>query len=148
MEWYWIAAIVLGGIGVLVGFYFLAKKGILGASGMSVLSKISSALTLLTNTLAAATENTALDMIATITAMVNTAVSAAENAYYNDEITADERYDLFQKYFDSLLTAAGIELTSEQQAIVDALVKAACEELGHGLVAAKEAESAAPSAAE
>lgn len=135
MEWYWILAIAAA---VLVGFYFLAKKGILGSPGMAILMKISAAMTLLTSTLAAATENSAIDMLATITSMVNTAVSAAENAYYNGEIPADKRYSLFQTYFDDMLAAAGIQLTIEQKSVVDLIVKAACENLGHGLVAAKE----------
>ena len=32
MEWYWIATIIVGFIGLLIGFYFLQKKGWLGVN--------------------------------------------------------------------------------------------------------------------
>ena len=66
--------------------------------------------------------------------LVEKAVHAAENAYYNNLITADERYSLCMKYFDEMLVAAGITLEESQRKIVDALIKAACEELGHNTV--------------
>jgi hypothetical protein len=139
MEWYFQLALILGSLLIVGGLVWLGVKGKLKAASVKVISTITTALSTIAKAVATITENTAIDMLATITGWVNTAVLAAENAYYNNEITKDQRYDLFQKYFDKLLVAAGITLTIEQQNIIDALVRAACEELGHGMVAQKEA---------
>jgi hypothetical protein len=140
MEWYYVLAIIAGSL-LTVGFLiYLGMKGVLGKSGMSIISQISTGLSALISTIAAATENTAIDIMAFVMQLVKSAVSAAENAYYNDEITADQRFDLCQKYIDKMLEAAQISLTIEQWNIIDALIRAACEEMGHGMVAAKTAE--------
>ena len=141
MEWYWVALIIVGSLAVVGLLIYLGKKGALGKSGMAIIAQISSALSTLTTTIAAATENTAIDALAVVIQLIDNAVLAAENAYYNDEITAEQRHDLCLKFFDKLLEAAGITLTIAQQNVIDALIRAACENLGHGLVARKEAKT-------
>ena len=37
MEWYWIVAIIAAFIGILIGFYFLSKRGVVSADTMKIL---------------------------------------------------------------------------------------------------------------
>lgn len=128
MEWYWVLLIFFGVAGVLV---WLGLKGKLGVSGMGIIKTISNALTTLTTTLATVTENTTIDIMALVMQLVDKAVLAAENAYYNNLITADQRYSLCMTYFNEMLTAAKVTLDAPQRSIIDALIKASCEQLGH-----------------
>ena len=83
--------------------------------------------------LAASTENKALDIMGMLMQIVNKAVQAAENDFYNKLITASERYANCMKYFDEMVATTGLALTQDQRKIVDTLIKAACEEMGHTL---------------
>ena len=134
MAWYWVLAIIVGFFAVAGFLVWLGLKGKLGVSGMNLITKIMNALTDISAAVSAATENSTIDVIALVMQLVEKAVHAAENAYYNNLITADERYALCMQYFDEMLVAAGITLDEAQRNIVDALIKAACEELGHNTV--------------
>ena len=131
MEWYWVLALILGFFVVVGGLILLGIKGKLGTSGMGMLAQITTALSALTTAISSATANTTDDIIAKVIQYINLAVLAAENSYYNNKITANERYSVCMSYFGKLLTAAGITLTDAQESIVDTLVKAACESMGH-----------------
>jgi hypothetical protein len=131
MEWYEVLSIIVGSIGTVALFIYLGMKGILSKSDMSIMSNISGALSALVSTIAAATENTTIDVIAFVMQLVKQAVYAAENLYYNKEITADKRYDKCMEYLDTLLAEAKITMTDSLREIIEPMIKAACEELGH-----------------
>ncbi len=105
---------------------------------MKLLSSITGGATTISNAIAASTDNAAVDVMALIMTMVDKAVLAAENAFYNGDIKADERKDICINQFVELCEAAGIELTEAQMAVVETLIAASCEALGHGKVAAIE----------
>lgn len=131
MAWYFVVLIILVFFGVIGLFAFLGAKGYLGKSTMRTVSTILSGLSLTTSTLASATENKVADIFALAMTLVDKAVHAAENAFYNGNITAEERKERCMKELDALLEAAGIELTGAQYAVIDTLIAAACEEMGH-----------------
>lgn len=142
MDWYWIVLIIAGFLGVVGAFVYLGKTGKLSKKSFEIINAMVIGLSDLMEQVADATQNDAIDIIATVGAFVKQAVLAAENAWYNDQITADERYKACIKNLDNMLVAANIDLTETQMNIVDMLIKAACEELGHGAVAVKGSEEA------
>mgnify|MGYP000816700966 FL=1 len=91
MEWYYVLAVVAAFFGVILVFYWLAKKGVLNAPQMSVITNIVETLSKVIDTLADVTDLKTLDLINLVMDLVNKAVLAAENAWYNDEISKDER---------------------------------------------------------
>jgi hypothetical protein len=133
MEWYFVVSIIAGSIVFVVLLIYLGMKGVLGKSDVSIMSNISGALSALVSTIAAATENTAIDVMAFVMQLVKQAVYAAENLYYNNEITADERYEKCMEYLDTLLAEAKITMTDSLREIIEPMIKAACEELGHSV---------------
>lgn len=62
---------------------------------------------------------------------VNKAVLAAENAWYNDLISKEERKDYCVERLKELLDAYKIKIGKEQWAVIDTMIAAACEEMGH-----------------
>lgn len=133
MEWYYILAVVAAFFGVILVFYWLAKKGVLNAPQMSVITNIVETLSKVIDTLADVTDLKTLDLINLIMDLVNKAVLAAENAWYNDEISKDERKQYCMDRLNELLTAYHIELTETQWDVIDILIKAFCEQMGHTL---------------
>lgn len=141
MEWYKIAAIIAGFFGVIGVLAYLGAKGILTKKVVSTLSGILQPVDIGVEGVAEATESPVIDVMAMLVSLVNRAVLAAENAFYNGKITADQRHDVCMAQLDNFLEAAEINITVAQRQAVDGLVAAACEEIGHGMVAAKEEEA-------
>lgn len=112
----------------------LGLRGKLNAAGMDIVKTVTGAITTLTTSIAAVTPNKTDDIMATIMQLVEKAVYAAENMYYNDHITANERYDTCMEYFNQMLNTAGIKLTDAWYSTIDVLIKAACESMGHNVI--------------
>jgi len=131
MEWYWVVVMILAFFAVAGVFVWLGKSGKLGKHVMTTLVTVVDALSTIMDAVAGLTPNPVLDGFKLAMTLVEKAVKAAENAYYNGEITADQRRELCMKEFDALMAAAGVTLTDAQRDVIDTLIRAACEELGH-----------------
>ena len=142
MEWYWVVALIIGFFGVAGVFVWLGKTGRLNKQYMSAINTVVSSLTSAVSAIASATDNTVIDNFSIAMTLIEKSVYAAQNAWYNDEISAEERTDKCMENFNAMLKAAGITLTQAQTDVVSVLIKAACEEMGHGDVEAKEAAEA------
>lgn len=132
MEWYYIVGIIAAFFAIVILFYFLNKKGLLSAPDMKVISNIVSALTSIVDTISKATDIHIVEIMDMAMELVNKAVLAAENAWYNNEISKEQRKEYCMDRLKELLNAYQIELTEAQWAVVDTLIAAACEEMGHG----------------
>ena len=142
MDWYWIVLIIAGFAGLVGAFIYLGKTGKLSKQNFGIISTMVIGLSDLMERVADATSNNAIDVVSTVAIFVKQAVLAAQNSWYNDEIYAEDRYAACKLNLQNMLEAANIELDDTQKGIVNLLIKAACEELGHGAVAAKEAAEA------
>lgn len=131
MEWYWILAIIVSFFAIAGVFAWLGKKGFLYSPQMKVITNIVNGLASIVGMLAEAADNVVIDTADQVMQLITRAVLAAENAYYNAEISAEERKDYCLNEFDKLLAAFHIELTEAQRNILDTLIRAACEEMGH-----------------
>lgn len=131
MEWYWIATIIVGFIGLLIGFYFLQKKGIVSKESMNMLKLLVDGVQFLVNNINNVFKNNVTDVFNTVVSLLQKAVYAAENLWYNKEIDKDERKAECLKIFDQLLIANGIELSPAIERVLDSLIAAICEEMGH-----------------
>lgn len=133
MAWYYTAAIIAAFIGLMVAFYLLGRKGVLDGGTMKVLRTILAGVASLVDSIKEVMQdNTVVDTFAVIVDLLEKAVYAAENLYYNKEISADERKAKCLEIFDELLAANGIVLTESVEAMLDNLIAAICEEMGHG----------------
>lgn len=139
-EWYWIILIIAGFCGLAYLFVYLGSVGAINREGMKLLLGISGGASAIANTVADSTDTPVIDIFALLMSIVNKAVLAAENAFYNNEIKPEERHEVCMERLKEMLTAIGIELDEQYLGIIDTLIAAACEEIGHGNVAAKEAE--------
>jgi hypothetical protein len=131
MEWYWIATIVTAFIGLLIGFYFMNKKGVLTQESMNILKTIVDGVHFLANSVDKVFENQATDIFDKVVSLLQKAVYAAENLWYNKEIEKDERKAECLHIFEQLLVANNIELTPAIKLVLDSLIAAICEEMGH-----------------
>lgn len=131
MEWYLELGVIIAFLGSAVMLVWLGATGRFEKRNFDVLCYITSTIDSVIDHIRGTAETQELKMFSTISEIVKQAVYAAENAWYNSEITKEERYKNCIKNIDAMLVATGIELTMAQHEIVDVLIKAACEELGH-----------------
>ena len=133
MEWYYVAALIAAFLGIVLLFWYLSKKGAIAVPEMKVITNIVTALTKIIETLANTNNNQVLDMADMVMEFVNQAVLAAENAWYNDEIAKEDRKEYCMARLRECLEAYHIELTEVQWSVVDVMIKAFCEQMGHTL---------------
>lgn len=131
MEWYWIVAIIAAFVGALVGFYFLQKKGIVSSVEMDGIVTLINGVYALIESLGLVVKNDVTKTFTIIVDLLRKAVYAAENLYYNNEITKEERKEKCLEIFDELMKANEIELTPAIASLLDSLIAAICEEMGH-----------------
>ena len=131
MEWYWIITIIAAFFALIIGFYFLQKKGVVNSESMNMMKLIVDGIQFLASNLNIAMGIKATDIFDKVVSLLQKAVYAAENLWYNKEIEKEERKAECLKIFDQLLEANGIELTPEIENVVDSLIAAICEEMGH-----------------
>ena len=131
MEWYYIAAIIAVFALCVGGFVYLRKKGVINTEQMAGLTNIITGLATLVGELTKKEQNATTDIIHNVVTLVQQAVLAAENDWYNDKITKEERRERCMDELFRLLAAYNIVLTDSQWNVVDILVRAACEAIGH-----------------
>lgn len=142
MEWYWVLAIVAGFIAMTVGLMYVMRKYKLDEQTIRSVSGIVNGLTMVMNEVAKSVELPGFEIVNLVVSLVNKSVMAAENAYYNNTITREERKNYCIDRLRDLLIAYEIELNETQWKTVDTLISAACEEMGH-TVAIEECEEVA-----
>ena len=131
MEWYYIAGIIAAFALCVGGFVYLRKKGYVSAEQMKGLTNIITGLATLIGELSKKEQGGATDIIHNVVTLVQQAVLAAENDWYNEKITKEERKERCLEELYKLLAAYHIILTDSQWEVVDILVRAACEAIGH-----------------
>lgn len=133
MEWYWTLTIILGFLGIVVGFFFLIKKNIVDKNIMTVLRTMLDSISSMVDSWKSVTKNDhTIDVMSKVIELLRSGVYAAENLYYNGEISKDERKAECLRIFKSLLEASNIELPASIEGVLDSLIAAICEEMGHG----------------
>lgn len=135
MEWYWIALIIVVFFGLAWLLIHLGKKGILGAGDLGTIKQLTHAADMMMDAMAGVIgENEAHRVFDIIVGLVDKAVLAAENAWYNGEITREERKARCIEILGELLKANGIEMPESIRSVLDSLIAAACEAMGHTAV--------------
>ena len=135
MEWYWIALIIVAFFGLVWLLIHLGKKGILGAGDLGTIKQLTHAADMMMDAMAGVIgENEAHRVFDIIVGLVDKAVFAAENAWYNGEITREERKARCIEILKELLKANGIEMPESIRSVLDSLIAAACEAMGHTAV--------------
>ena len=133
MEWYWIVTIIAAFFALVIGFYYLKKKGVVNDETMNMMKMLVDGIQFLAGSLDRAFQNRTTDVFDKVVSLLQKAVYAAENLWYNKEIEKEERKAECLKIFDQLLEANGIELTPAIEGVLDSLISAICEEMGHTL---------------
>lgn len=138
MDWGIVLAIVVGWFVIAGALVWLGKAGKIGNKDVALLSTVMSSIDVALKAISESAGTNATNVMSLITTLVTKAVQAAENAYYNNVIDAEERTNYCIARLTELLAAANIVLTDAQVKVVNTLIAAACEEMGHGLVQEKE----------
>lgn len=132
MEWYWIALIIVAFFALAWLLVHLGKKGILGTGDLGTIKQLTQAAGMMMDAMAGVIgENEAHKVFDIIVGLVDKAVLAAENAWYNGEIEKDERKARCIEILGELLDANGVEMPESIRNVLDSLIAAACEAMGH-----------------
>lgn len=132
MEWYWIALIIVAFFALAWLLVHLGKKGILGTGDLGTIKQLTQAADMMMDAMAGVIgENEAHKVFDIIVGLVDKAVLAAENAWYNGEIEKDERKARCIEILGELLDANGVEMPESIRNVLDSLIAAACEAMGH-----------------
>lgn len=132
MEWYYVAAIIAAYFIALFGIMYACKKGFISKENMSSISGIAGGLDTVAKVLATSNNGNQIFNIASmLTTFVNSAVLAAENAWYNNTIDKEQRHEYCIMKLSEMLEACGVVVPDEQMAIIETLIAAACEQMGH-----------------
>lgn len=132
MEWYYIVALVVAFVAIIGVLIYLGKKGFISSEMMSSFRALVTGLSDLVGIFAERNaQNPAVGAIDKAMELLEKAVLAAENMWYNELIGADERYSICIDIFTDLLRVYEIDVPEEFVMVMDKLVAAACESLGH-----------------
>ena len=132
MEWYYIVAIIVAFVAITGVLIYLGKKGFISADMLSSFKTLVKGLSDLVSLYADHNaQNPTADMVDKAMELLEKAVLAAENMWYNGEINAEERYSTCVEIFNDLLATWGIELPNGFDAVMGSLIAAACEAMGH-----------------
>lgn len=141
MEWYLVLALAVVFMGIVALLAHLHKSGVLTKQEFRVLDSVIEVVDSLLAQVNKKENSIFYDTARLIIELVDKAVHAVENDWYNNKISKEDRYDACMVEFEKMLTAFEIELTAEQWGIIDALIRAACEEMGHTEEAEKPVET-------
>lgn len=131
MEWYWVLFIMVMFVAVAGILVYLGKKGYLSNEMFKGIQNVIAAIDGIVDVIDSSTENDTVTVFNQIVDLVEMAVYAAENAWYNQEITKDERKTRCLMILDDLLVANGITMSAPVKMVLDSLIAAACEAMGH-----------------
>ena len=132
MEWYYIVAIIVAFAAIVGVLIYLGKKGFISSDMLNSFKTLVTGLSDLVGLFADSNANNPVaDGIDKAMELLEKAVLAAENMWYNGEINAEERYSTCVEIFNDLLAMYGIELPNGFGIVMDSLIAAACEAMGH-----------------
>lgn len=137
MEWYWVLFIMVMFAAMAGLLIYLGKKGYLSNEMFKGIQNIIGAVDDIVDIIDSSTEDDAVTVFNQIVDLVEMAVLAAENAWYNKEITKEERKARCLMILDDLLVANGITMSVPVKMVLDSLIAAACEAMGHTVQAAQ-----------
>lgn len=131
MEWHWVAIIIVAFVGLVGLWIYLGKKGVISNDLMEIVRKMTASLSDLFSIVANAAPSQTIVMLDKAWDLLAMSVQAAENMWYNGEITKEERYDKCLVLFEECLELYEIELPAGYAAVVDSVIRATCEAMGH-----------------
>lgn len=131
MEWHWVVIIIVAFAGLVGLWIYLGKKGVISNDLMETIRKMTASLSDLFGVVANAVPSQTAAMLDKAWDLLAMSVQAAENMWYNGEITKEERYNKCLALFDECLELYGIELPAGYAAVVDSVIRATCEAMGH-----------------
>ena len=144
MEWYYVVAIIAAFVALVITLIYLGKKGIISSEMMGSFKTLVTGLSDLVGVFARKDEdNQAINMLDKAMELLEKAVLAAENMWYNGQISADERYSTCLDIFTELLQVYGIQVEESFVMVMQSLIAAACENMGHLRMTKAELEQAA-----
>lgn len=144
MEWYYVVAIIAAFVALVITLVYLGKKGIISSEMMGSFKTLVAGLSDLVGVFARKDEdNQAINMLDKAMELLEKAVLAAENMWYNGQISADERYSTCLDIFTELLQVYGIQVEESFVMVMQSLISAACENMGHMRMTKAELEQAA-----
>lgn len=130
MEWYNVVAIIIAFFCMVALVCILHKRGVLDSKLITAISQVIDAVANYVSYLAEKHDG-AIDIIDSVLKLVDTAVKSAENDWINGKIEKEERHAQCIKKLQELLDAYEITLTEVQWDVIETLIAAACENMGH-----------------
>lgn len=132
MDWYYVVAVIAAFVAVVGVLIYLGKKGYISSELMRTIKTLVSGMSDLLAIFAKKNDqNQLVTVLDKATDLLEMAVLAAENMYYNGEITADQRYEICVDIFTELLTSYQIQVPESFVLTMRSLIAAMCETMGH-----------------
>lgn len=135
MEWYWVATIIVAFVGLVALWVYLGKKGIVSQELMVAIKTLVANLSNVFDVLANAAPSQTTTVLDKAWELLEMSVQAAENMWYNGEIEKEDRYQKCVDLFVECLRVYDIELPAEYVNVMDAIIRATCEAMGHSVEA-------------
>lgn len=133
MEWYIIVAIIAGFAAVAGVAIYLISRGVMGKRELNLVNNLIDVVESALNVFSREEDSAFYGAAKLVLELVDRAVKVAENAWYHGEINKEERKDYCMDELHKLLDGFEISLTEGQWDVIDSLICAACEGLGHGV---------------
>ena len=131
MEWYYIVVMLAAFVAIIGVLIYLGKRGIVTSETIASIRALISGLSDMVGMYANCTDNSTARGMDKAIELLEQAVLAAENMWYNGQIAAEERYEVCIGIFNDLLATYEIALPDGFGCVIDHLIAAACEALGH-----------------
>lgn len=132
MDWYYVVAVIAAFVAVVGVLIYLGKKGYISSELMRTIKTLVSGMSDLLDIFAKKNDqNQLVTVLDKATDLLEMAVLAAENMYYNGEITADQRYEVCVDIFTELLASYQIQVPESFVLTMRSLIAAMCETMGH-----------------
>ena len=132
MDWYYVVAVIAAFVAVVGVLIYLGKKGYVSSELMRTIKTLVSGMSDLLDIFAKKNnQNQLVTVLDKATDLLEMAVLAAENMYYNGEITADQRYEVCVDIFTELLASYQIQVPDSFVLTMRSLIAAMCETMGH-----------------
>jgi len=133
MEWYYVVGIIVAFFAVVGLVIYLFKRGIMGKKELNLIDNLIDVVESALDVFNKEEDSAFYGSAKLIIELVDRAVNVAENAWYHGEISKEERKDYCMEELHKLLDGFEVELTEGQWGVIDSLIRAACEQMGHGV---------------
>lgn len=133
MEWYIIVAIIAGFATVAGVAIYLISRGVMGKRELNLVNNLIDVVESALDVFNREEDSAFYGAAKMVLELVDRAVHVAENAWYHGEISKEERKDYCMEELHKLLGGFEITLTEGQWSVIDSLICAACEKMGHGV---------------